>query len=185
MSHIIEAVILKGEYEREKAKIYDLIEEELDFDLTMFFIDTDYTTYWQEKLNISGFLETNNPYPNRRVTYELMRIISKSEQIEYAVISTAYTGGIGEQFANVYRNDQNVDLAINSISDALRYLGVQKGDHYDEFDAVGLGKFRSNPEYLNKYKDLADALVPKPIKQEKSGFMDSVLSKITQMFGGN
>lgn len=42
--------------------------------------------------------------------------------------------------------------------EALKYLGVEKGEHHDEFDAVGLGKYRSNPDYLEKYRDLADEL---------------------------
>jgi hypothetical protein len=162
MAHIIEAIILKGEYNEEESIKYDLIGVALDFDLTMFFIDDDFTAYWQKKLNTTGFLATNCPYANKRVIYELMKRISKSEIIEYATISTAYVGGMGEQFANVYRNDQNVDLSINTISDALKYLGVVKGSHNDEFDAIGLGRYRSNPNYLNKYRKLAEELGVKP-----------------------
>lgn len=184
MSHIIEAIILKGEFNKEEAEKYDLIGVGLDFDLTMFFIDADFTAYWQEKLNVSGFLETNNQYPNKRVIYELMKRIGTNEQIEYATICTAYVGGMGEQFANVYKNDQNVDLSINTISDALKYLGVIKGDHYDEFDAIGLGRYRSNPEYLNKYNDLAVEYSAKPIKLNKNGFFNSIVRKLTRMIGG-
>lgn len=154
MAHIIDAIILKGPYFEEEARKYDLIGVPLDFDLTMFFIDEDFTAYWQSKLNTNGFLETNCPYPNKMVIYELMKRICKSELIEYATISTAYVGGMGEQFANLYRKDQNVDLSINTISDALRFLGVKKGSHDDEFDAVGLGRYRSNPHFLNKYGKL-------------------------------
>ena len=65
MAHIIEAIILKGEYNKEEAKKYDLIGVELDFDLTMFFIDEDFTAYWEKKLNTTGFLETNCQYLNK------------------------------------------------------------------------------------------------------------------------
>lgn len=158
MSHIIEAIILKGEYDSVEAEKYELIGVKLDFNLTMFFIDEDFIAYWEKKQKTSGFLVTNNQYPNKMVICELVRRISKSEQKEYAVIITAYVGGMGDQFANVYNDDRNVDLTINKISDALRYLGVQKGEHDDEFDAVGLGRFRSNPDYLNKYAKLLDEL---------------------------
>ena len=151
MSHIIEAIVLKGKYDKEEAIKYDLLGVELDFDLTLFFIDSDFTAYWQQKLNTTGFLETNCQHQNKMVIYELMKRISKSEQIEYATIITAYVGGMGDQFANVYKNDKNVDPSINTISDVLKFLGVEKGSHFDEFDAVGLGRFRSNPSYLNKY----------------------------------
>jgi len=75
-----------------------------------------------------------------------------------AIILTDYFGGVGEQYANVFEADKNVDLSINTISKALHYLGVKKGNHYDEFDAVGLIKYRGNPDFLEKYRDLADEL---------------------------
>ena len=151
MSHIIDAIILKGEYNIEKARKYDLNGIKLDFNLTMFFIDDDFLIYWEKKLNIRGFLETNCTHVNKMVIYELMKLISKTEQVEYAVISTAYVGGMGDQYANVYQDNKNVDLSINTINAALKYLGVQETDDLDEFDVVGLGRFRRNPDYLNKY----------------------------------
>ena len=161
MAHIIDAIVLKNNYDSKEAEKYDLRGVPLDFGLTMFFIDDDFINYWQNKLNIAGFLETNCPYPNARVIYEFMKRISRSDPIQYAVVSTAYVGGIGEQYANVYKNDENVDISIKTISDALRFLGVLKESHYDEFDALGLGRFRSNPDYLNKYHRLLQNLKEK------------------------
>ncbi len=157
MAHLINAIILKGKYDKEEAQKYELIPVELDFNLTMFFIDKYFTAYWQKILNTTGFLETNSRQPNEMVIYELMKRISNREQIKYAIITTAYVGGIGDQFANVYENDKNVDLSINTINKALKYLGVKNiRDDFDEFDTIGLGRFRKNPEYLDKYADLAD-----------------------------
>ncbi|MFJ8909918.1 hypothetical protein [Amycolatopsis sp. NPDC102389] len=34
-------------------------------------------------------------------------------------------------------------------AEALRRLGVLKGDHFDEFDAVGLGRHRNNDDWLS------------------------------------
>ena len=87
-----------------------------------------------------------------------MKRISLSDPIEYAVIVTVYVGGMGDQFANIYRNDQNAGLSVKTINEALNYLGADQGNHLDEFDAVGLGRFRSNPAYLAKYQKLLGEL---------------------------
>ena len=47
---------------------------------------------------------------------------------------------------------------IKRINDALAFFGVIKKDNLDEFDTVGLSNYRSAPEYLIKYIDLADEL---------------------------
>jgi len=162
MGHSINSIILKGEYKDDEAIKFDLKGIELDFGLNMFFIDGFYTACWQKKLDTHGFLKSNcndiTWYPREYVIYELMKLITKREQIEFALIFTDYFGGIGTQYANVYKESENVDLKINTISKALKYLGVDKGSHHDEFDAVGLSKFRVNPDYLEKYRDLADEL---------------------------
>ena len=156
MSHIIHAVILKGPYLTDLAEKYDLIGVDLNFGLTMFFIDDDYLAYWEKKLNKSGYLESSCEAKNKKVIYELMKQIGLTDPVEYAVIATGYVGGMGDQFANVYRNEVNADLLIRTISAALNHLGVVKGDHVDEFDTVGLGRYRSNPDYLDKYRHMLD-----------------------------
>jgi hypothetical protein len=162
MGHSINAIILIGEYDKEEARKYELEGIELDFNLTMFFIDGFFTACWQKKLDIEGYLETNcnevSWYPKELVIYDLMKRIRKNQKTEFALILTDYFGGAGDQFANVYSNEKNVDLGINTINKALIYLGVEKGKHHDEFDTIGLSKYRSNPDYLEKYRDLADEL---------------------------
>lgn len=158
MSHIIQAILLKGPYNHEEADKYELAGVDLDFDLTLFYIDNDFIDYWEKKLAYSGYLESNCHLVNKRVIYELMKRISLSIPVEYAIIVTAYVGGMGDQFANIYRNDQNVDPSFNTINDVLNYLGVDRGNHLDEFDAVGLGRYRSNPGYLDKYQKLLEEL---------------------------
>lgn len=158
MSHIIQAILLKGPYNHEEADKYELAGVDLDFDLTLFYIDNDFIDYWEKKLAYSGYLESNCHLVNKRVIYELMKRISLSIPVEYAIIVTAYVGGMGDQFANIYHNDQNVDPSFNTINDVLNYLGVDRGNHLDEFDAVGLGRYRSNPGYLDKYQKLLEEL---------------------------
>ena len=162
MGHSITAIILKGEYELTKSREYDLIEVDLGFNLSMFFIDGFYSAFWQEKLQTIGCLETNCQkitwFPRENSLYQLMKNISKENPVEFMIIQTDYHGGVGNQNANLYKEDKNVDLNINTISKGLQYLRVNKGSFYDEFEAVGLNNHRTNPEFLDKYRDLADEL---------------------------
>ena len=155
MPHAITSIVLKGDYNKKIATDYELIGVDLGIDLTLFFIDGHYTAYWQEKLKIKGNLETNCPevtwFPNGKIIYHFMKIISKRDVVKYAIIMTDYFGGIGKQFANIFENEKNINLQLNTISKVLKEMGVEKGNHHDEFDAVGLGGYRVNPDYLDKY----------------------------------
>ncbi len=76
-----------------------------------------------------------------------------------ALVEAEIFGGVGEQAATVCQNQQVIGgpwLAgkATPISQALRLLGVDKGNQYDEFEAVGLGLHRSNEEWL---EDTADS----------------------------
>jgi hypothetical protein len=55
MGHSINAIILKGEYQIEEADKYDLKGVELDFGLTLFYINGFFSAYWQKKLEQEGF----------------------------------------------------------------------------------------------------------------------------------
>jgi hypothetical protein len=158
MAHIINAVILKGTYNKEEAEKYELRGVELDFNLNLFFVDKYYTAYWQKKLGTTGYLVTNNSFKNEMVIFELMKRIAHHRPIQYATIATAYVGGMGEQYANAYQDQENVDVSINDINKALHYLGVSSSAEDDEFDRVGLGRFRKNPDFLDKYRDMAKDL---------------------------
>jgi len=91
---------------------------------------------------------------------------SIAEQIgakRYAIINTDYVGGIGSQAAVVYDHG-NVSMETQAgghgvINKALRMLGVERvpgGERltgYDEFDSIGLGKYRDFDDYFVKYRD--------------------------------
>lgn len=162
MGHSITSIILKGEFNESTARQYDLIQVSLGFNLSMFFIDSFYSACWQVKLGTSGYLATNceeiSWFPREKSLYQLMKNISNENPIEYMIMQTDYHGGVGHQYANVYREDINVDVEINTINSALKHLGVNKGSSRDEFEAVGLMKYRSNPDFLDQYRDLADKL---------------------------
>jgi hypothetical protein len=162
MGHIMSAIVLKGSYNRQEAEQFELLGIDLGFDLTLFHINPYYTAYWQVRLNTSGLLKINDttlvPFPHEYVVCELISRITKDKTREYAIISTEYHGGVGGQFANVYRGHEVVNESIKTINQALKQLKVIPEAFMDEFDTVGLGAYRTSPEYLWKYDDLADGL---------------------------
>ena len=162
MAHCISAVILKGHFDLEIAKFYDLLGINLSFDLTMFPIDHYYTACWAKIINVSGQLPGSKPrnliFPCDLVIAHLMMRIAQTTEPVYAIIETDYFGGIGEQWALVYRGICLANDDITQISPALRFLGVKHQNGMDEFDTVGLANHRSMPRYLEKYVDLAERL---------------------------
>ena len=71
-----------------------------------------------------------------------------------ALISTDYFGGSGNQSAKVFMNNQKIldqndefDWKLNPINSALKLLGVNRKDGMDEFDTIGLSKYRSNGDF--------------------------------------
>jgi hypothetical protein len=77
-----------------------------------------------------------------------------------AYVEADYFGGTGTQSAQVWDNGKVVlgplrlaekepsPAAGSPISQALRQLGATRGDHFDEFDAVGLGRHRDTERWL-------------------------------------
>lgn len=162
MPHNLTAIILKGPYNQTIAENFDLLGIPLSNELTMFHIDHYFSAYWQAKLQTTGLLDLNNIdciiFPAEYVLSVLMTKISEFPIPTYAIILTDYFGGIGTQYANVYLNDTMADKNIRTINHALAYLGVKPQPGLDEFDTVRLSNYRSNPDYLDKYADLADEM---------------------------
>lgn len=79
-----------------------------------------------------------------------------SEHGPVAYVETEYFGGSGAQSATVW--DQGLVVMppthahMGPINTALRMLGVKANPPYDEFDAVGLGDYRSNERWLGPKK---------------------------------
>jgi hypothetical protein len=160
MGHSITAIILKGDFDKEKALSFDLFPTLLDFGLTLFHIDHYYSAFWQHKLKKNGQLDISNidciVFPNELVISEIVMNISKSENPEYAIILTEYFGGLGNQYANVFIGPKNADRTISKINQALIYLGVLAKNGQDEFDTIELDKIKSQPKYLEKYVELTE-----------------------------
>jgi hypothetical protein len=81
-----------------------------------------------------------------------------SHQFPLAYVQTEYFGGPGEQAAMVWAAGSVVfgpvktseePLLEGAVNRAVRYLGVERGAVRDEFDALGLGRHRSNETWLS------------------------------------
>lgn len=160
MGHAITAIVLKGNFDQELAKTFDLRKVKLDFDLHMFFIDHYYSACWQEMLKAQGFLETNDNdghilFPTEVALAEILQKITQTRFVQFAIIATDYFGGVGDQYAQVYQGQTLANKDIDDINGALKWLGVVPSKGLDAFDTVGLSKYRSNPSYLEKYEDMA------------------------------
>jgi len=71
-----------------------------------------------------------------------------------AKIETDYFGGSGQQSAKLFINNKKVydksseqDWSLNPINDVLKEMGVQRLDGQDEFDTIGLSKYRTNMDF--------------------------------------
>ncbi|GLY53433.1 hypothetical protein [Lentzea sp. NBRC 102530] len=76
-----------------------------------------------------------------------------------ALVDAEYFGGVGTQRAEVWdqghlvlgplvRGHGDPPPDVSPISLALRRLGAVRGEHLDEFDAVGLGRHRDTSRWV-------------------------------------
>jgi hypothetical protein len=143
MGHHISAVLLKGNYDEQRANSFGLRAFTLADGLTMFALDSDQVDHWSDTLGVSGF-HSARPLLNGRVVHHIMNTIASYPL--FAVIETEYFGGDGDQAAAVYAGAKEVMPpevdSIGPINKALRLLGVVPSSGRDEFDTVGLGNYR-------------------------------------------
>jgi hypothetical protein len=71
-----------------------------------------------------------------------------------AKIETNYFGGGGDQSAKLFINNKKVydksdeqDWSVKPINDVLKELGVVSKPGMDEFDTIGLGRYRENQDF--------------------------------------
>lgn len=86
----------------------------------------------------------------------LLQEISSIGPVAY--IETDYYGGVGSQAGATFVNGEpvvikvepevkSVERTIGPINSALRALGVARTESLDEFDSLGLGRFRSMEDW--------------------------------------
>jgi hypothetical protein len=80
--------------------------------------------------------------------------VELSREGPVAYIETEYNGGEGAQASVAWRNGTVVlpprTAESGPINEALVLLGVARQNAHDEFDAVGLGQYRSNSNWFHK-----------------------------------
>ena len=151
MGHHISAALLRGPFDRRIAESFDFKAIALTPEITLFPLHWAYCDQWSAKLGISGFL-SKRPLLNGRVVHHIIRSIA-SEPL-FAIIET---DGRVEQAAAVYSGraevmSPKVGPLGGPINEALRCLGVSCDPGKDEFDTVGLGRFRNFDDLFESYE---------------------------------
>jgi hypothetical protein len=80
-------------------------------------------------------------------------LIDASKIGPVAYVETEYFGGDGDQGAIVAHEGKIVfgpAAGDGSINAALRLIGAEKETSHDEFEAIGLGRFRSNEDWIEQ-----------------------------------
>jgi len=72
-----------------------------------------------------------------------------------AKIETDYFGGSGNQSAKLFINNEKVydksdeqNWSLTPINDVLKQMGIISNQGMDEFDTIGLGKYRKNEDFI-------------------------------------
>jgi hypothetical protein len=152
MGHHIAAVLLRGPFDERRARWFDLRPIPLTAGITLFPLAASYCDHWADRLGIAGFV-SDRPLLNCRVVHHLIQAVAPEPL--FAVIETDYFGGKGDQAAAVYCGCREVMApgsgTVGPINEALRYLGVRASADTDEFDAVGLGRFRDLDDFFDSH----------------------------------
>jgi hypothetical protein len=81
--------------------------------------------------------------------------LSRSGPVAY--VETDYFGGAGDQAATGWSGGQRVlrraRAGVGPVNAALRWLGVQPSGFQDEFETVGLGRYRETGSWLVEAAD--------------------------------
>lgn len=144
MGHSISAIITKAPVQEAVASSYDLpVFVESGFAIiALFELHTD---FWSKKLKLEN-RSLSKIILDDTVTHFFAKELGLST---FAVISANYFGGVGEQYATLYRNDELV--LEGTINEALKALGVQVLKGKDAFDSIGLSKYRDFSILFKKY----------------------------------
>jgi len=82
-------------------------------------------------------------------------IESLADQFKGAIayVEAEFFGGDGIQASAVWKEGKLIFgplVDVSAINEALRRLGVTKGNHHDEFDSLGLGTYRDTNQWGSK-----------------------------------
>jgi hypothetical protein len=105
------------------------------------------------RLAYPQLIDSENGFERLSAPVEWVAIeLSRGGAVAY--VETEYHGGTGAQSSVVWKNGAVVLPArtadVGPINEALVLLGANRQDSHDEFDAVGLGQYRSNTDWFHK-----------------------------------
>ena len=114
---------------------------------------------------------------------ELVRLLAiASQSLDLAYVETHYFGGTGDQGAAVFQEGSVVFGPKvgenNPINEALRALGIVARGEVDEFDLLGLGRFRSN----DKWRESAIITVQRWDVGSAAGLPDSLAGAVVYVY---
>ncbi|MFC4062946.1 hypothetical protein ACFOWE_32090 [Planomonospora corallina] len=162
MGHHICALVVAGRVDTERARSMGLRAELVHDGIGVFPIDHYFSAYWAAirgsgtRLDLPGDLPAT--FPGEAVLCDLVREVTGTDEPRFAIIQTEYFAGAGGQWAAAFAGERRLTGDRASINEALAALGVRAAAPADEFDTIGLGRFRSNPDHLDRYADLCDEL---------------------------
>jgi hypothetical protein len=158
VGHSICALAVAEPVDEERAAAVDLRPMIVHEHVTVLPIDMYYSEYWAIRRGARTPLDLPNElpviFPFEVVLLDLVREVTSVAEPLFAIIQTDYFGGSGSQWAVAFRGATRLTGEKTSINTALAALGVRASSPDDEFDTIGLGRYRSNPEYLDRYCDL-------------------------------
>jgi hypothetical protein len=142
MGHHISAIIGKAPINQEQAKTYGLaVAYENGYAIVI--LDWDSVLYWSCKLNLS----CDSTIEDLDWDCELIHYFARELNfIDYALIKTDYFGGMGDQYASLYKNGI-CEWHGYYINTALEGIGVISNMGMDEFDTINLGEYRNSEHY--------------------------------------
>lgn len=150
MGHHITALIARAPINEEKAAFYDF-PFFYEGKYVIVAMDASHADYWDEKLGYK-YAKKSEIIMDTACTHFLASELGLST---FAIVSTDYFGGMGSQVAAAYENGKQVlPPTKDGINQALKLIGVKRSFLSDEFDAVGLGKYRDWDDYFEKYQEL-------------------------------
>ena len=149
MGHQITALVAPAPVDSAAAREFDLaVFEYAGFAVVG--LDAAHCDYWTGELGLKdGEYVGDLIVLNCSVTHFFASHLGMSR---YALINTNYFGGVGNQFAGTFERGKEVlPIVEGGINQALRNIGVRARSGMDEFDTIGLGRYRSFEQLFEKY----------------------------------
>lgn len=161
MSHNIRGIIIKKESFR-NSQISKVVDGQDDFLTISKYAELDQNLLLFPFGNVYQFKKEGYVTPEEVYNqgYDLLCIELSLEYGDCIYVETNYFGGIGEQTAYYYNNGTLIwsqDDSHGCINECLSRIDIKRviknGWDCDEFDSVGLGRFRSNDSIIKWYDE--------------------------------